>query len=91
MGEWRAESPFLASRLAEMILLDRSHPNLSSASDGVGVVVHGGRGTKVDAVIVGGRPDRPFHLPMAPGETGQARPARRGAASPGSLVGRSTR
>ena len=38
-----------------MILLDRSHPNLAPVIDGVGIVVHSGRGSNVDTVIVDGR------------------------------------
>ena len=42
-------------RKADLILLDRSHPNLSPVIDGVGIVVHSGRGSNVDTVIVDGR------------------------------------
>ena len=42
-------------RKADLILLDRSHPNLSPVIDGLGIVVHSGRGSNVDTVIVDGR------------------------------------
>lgn len=42
-------------RKADLILLDRSHPNLSPMIDGVGIVVHSGRGSNLDTVIVDGR------------------------------------
>ena len=44
-----------AGRKADLILLDRSHPNLAPVIDGVGIVVHSGRGSNVDTVIVDGR------------------------------------
>ena len=39
----------------DLILLDRRHPNLAPVIDGVGIVVHSGRGSNVDTVIVDGR------------------------------------
>jgi 5-methylthioadenosine/S-adenosylhomocysteine deaminase len=42
-------------RKADLILLDRRHPNLTPVIDGVGIVVHSGRGSNVDTVVVDGR------------------------------------
>ena len=42
-------------RKADLILLDRSHPNLAPVIDGVGIVVHSGRGSNADTVIVDGQ------------------------------------
>ena len=42
-------------RKADLILLERSDPNLAPVIDGVGIVVHSGRGGNVDTVIVDGR------------------------------------
>ena len=41
-------------RKADLILLDRTHPNLAPVIDGIGIVVHSGRGSNVDTVIVDG-------------------------------------
>ena len=41
-------------RKADLILLDRTRPNLVPVIDGIGIVVHSGRGSNVDTVIVDG-------------------------------------
>jgi 5-methylthioadenosine/S-adenosylhomocysteine deaminase len=42
-------------RKADLIILDGRHPNLAPVIDGIGIVVHSGRGGDVHTVVVDGR------------------------------------